>query len=201
MKIQDLMTRDVRVCLTGDNLSNAAQAMWEGDVGCLAVVDGEGKLAGMITDRDIAMAAHLRGAPLWSVSVGDAMAKVVYTCRPEQKLEQVVELCIDKRIRRVPIVDGEGKLVGMVTLASLAHALEADGKGKTGVSPKDVCRALSEITKRREAPVSARMEIEVTRSNTPVGTLTPAPRATPAKPAAAEKKSAQKKPKKARAGK
>lgn len=201
MKIQDLMTRDVRVCQPGDNLSNAAQAMWEGDIGCLAVVDAENKLVGMITDRDICMAAHLRGAPLWAVTVGEAMAKLVHSCRPEQKLGQVLEVCIDKRVRRVPIVDEAGKLVGLITLSSLAHALEAGGKSKPGVSAKDVCRTLSEVTARREVPVSARMEVEVKRASETAGTLTPAPRASSSKSATGAKKTPEKKPKKARAGK
>lgn len=209
MKIKELMTTNVRVCQPSDNLSVAAQAMWESDVGCLAVVDGEGKLTGMITDRDICMAAHLRGAPLWAVAVSEAMAKVVYTCRPEQKLDEVLAVCVDKRVRRVPIVDDAGKLVGLVTLSSLAHAIDSDGKHKPGVSAKDVCQAFSEVTRRREAPVSARMEVEVTRETAEAkGLLTPAPRAAgkhDAKPAEKQdsksKPAGDKKPKKSRAGK
>ncbi len=205
MKIKELMTANVRVCQPTDNLSVAAQAMWEGDVGCLPVVDGEGKLTGMITDRDIAMAAHLRGAPLWSVAVGDAMAKVVYSCRAEHKLDEVLALCIDKRVRRVPIVDDAGKLIGLVTLSSLAHALESEGKHKPGVSAKEVCHALSQVTRRRETPVSARMEVEVTRESAEAkGMLTPAPRSgakSTEKQDLKSKPSAEKKPKKSRAGK
>ncbi len=204
MKIKELMTTAVHVCQPTDNLSVAAQAMWENDIGCLAVVDSEGKLAGMITDRDICMAAHLRGAPLWAVPVGEAMAKMVYTCRPEQKLDDVLAVCVDKRVRRVPIVDDEGQLVGLLTLSSLAHALDSDAKLKPGVSAKDVCRAFSEVTRRRETPVSARLEIEVTRESAAAkGLLTPAPRAADKsgeKPSTKSKPSADKKPKKSRAG-
>ncbi len=202
MKIKELMTSDVRVCQPNDNLSTAAQAMWEADVGCLPVVDGQGKLVGMITDRDICMAAHLRGAPLWSVPVAEAMAKVVFSCQPDQKVSAVLDLIVEKRVRRVPVLDGEGKLAGLVTLSSLAHVLDADTKVKSGVSAKDVCRTLSAVTARRPAPIEARMEVEVTRAGAnAVGTLTPAPRAaTPAKSASKPAANA-KKPKKQRSAK
>jgi CBS domain-containing protein len=204
MKIKELMTSDVRVCQPNDNLSTAAQAMWEADVGCLPVVDGDGKLVGMITDRDICMAAHLRGAPLWSVPVAEAMAKVVFSCQPDQKVAAVLDLIVEKRVRRVPVLNGDGKLAGLVTLSSLAHALDADTKVKSGVSAKDVCRTLSAVTARRPAPIDARMEVEVTRASAPAnsqGTLTPAPRAgTPSK-SATKTAANEKKPKKARSAK
>lgn len=177
MKIQDLMTTDVRSCRPNDNLSDAAQAMWEGDLGSLPVVDETGTVVGMITDRDICMAAHLRGAPLWAVSVADAMAKVVFSCGPDHKPADAIELCSTRRVRRLPVVDGAGKLLGLVTLAGLAHAIERSGKSKPGVSAKDICAALSDVTARREPKASARMEIEVTRETLAAkGTLVPAPR-------------------------
>jgi len=177
MKIQELMTKNVQTCRPTDSLSHAAQAMWEADVGCLPVVDDEQLVVGMITDRDICMAAHLRGAPLWAVPVADAMAKVVFSCAPNDKPADVIELCSDKRVRRVPIVDEAGKLLGLITLAGLAHAIES-AKSKPGVSAKDVCATLGAVTARRESQASARMEVEVTRETLAAkGTLTPAPRA------------------------
>jgi CBS domain-containing protein len=206
MKIQDLMTSGARVCQPADNLSTAAQSMWEGDVGALPVVDADGKLVGMITDRDICMAAHLRGAPLWAVPVSEAMAKVVFSCRPEQKIEDVLALCAEKRIRRVPVVDGDSRLVGLTTLSMLAQAVDGEGKNKPGISAKDICRPLTTITSRREPQSSARLEVEVTRTTLAASdVLTPAPRSGATKSdkkadAKAEKK-ADKKGSKARAGK
>jgi CBS domain-containing protein len=205
MKIKELMTRDVRVCQPGDNLSTAAQAMWEGDLGCLPVVDGNGQLVGMITDRDICMAAHLRGAPLWSVPVSDAMAKVVFTCQADHKVDAVLELIGDKRVRRVPVLDTEGKLAGLVTLTTLAQAVDSGAKAKAGVTAKDVCRTLCAVTAPRPATVDARMEVEVTRAKLPAkDTLTPAPRAAAGEKSsakAAAKSASDKKPKKQRSGK
>lgn len=189
MKIQELMTSEVRACRPEDNLSAAAQAMWEGDLGCLPVVDGEHKLVGVITDRDICMAAHLRGAPLWTLPVAETMAKNVFSCGPADKPADVLELCAEKRIRRVPVVDGEGLLIGMVTLSGLAHAVEGDGKARPGVSAKDVCRTLSAVTSRRPQAVGARMEIEVTRQSLEAkGTLFPTPRGESRKSTARDKK-------------
>ena len=74
MKIETLMTSDVRTCRANDSLSAAAQAMWESDLGCLPVVDDSNGVVGILTDRDLLMASHLRGAPLWMIAVREAMA-------------------------------------------------------------------------------------------------------------------------------
>src|SRR5690606_32936140 len=64
VKIEEIMTRDVRTCSPDDTLATAAQVMWEMDCGVVPVTDREGKVVGIITDRDLAMAAHLQGVPL-----------------------------------------------------------------------------------------------------------------------------------------
>jgi Mg/Co/Ni transporter MgtE len=67
--VRDLMTTAVRSCTTGDNLQRAAQIMWESDCGVVPVVDRDGRLVGMITDRDICMAAYTQGKPLSHIGV------------------------------------------------------------------------------------------------------------------------------------
>ena len=165
MKIQDLMTAEVRTCRPSDTLSQAAQVMWESDLGCLPVVDEDARLIGMVTDRDLAMAAHFRGAPLWAVSVADAMAKTVYTCGPGDKLRQAARLMSQHQLRRLPVVDRDGRLIGMVGISSLAHAATGKAKKKTPVSGKDVCAILSAITAPRVPQLSETIVVEVTRDD------------------------------------
>src|SRR5687767_6253206 len=64
VKIEDIMTRDVRACSPTDTLATAAQIMWENDCGAVPVVDADERIVGIITDRDLAMAAHLQGVAL-----------------------------------------------------------------------------------------------------------------------------------------
>jgi CBS-domain-containing membrane protein len=75
MRVEQLMTRDVKVCRAEDTLSRAAQLMWEHDCGCVPVIgtNGDGRLVGIITDRDIAMAAYTQGWPQSAIPVSTAM--------------------------------------------------------------------------------------------------------------------------------
>jgi CBS domain-containing protein len=192
MKIEHLMTNDVRSCGPNDNLSLVAQAMWDGDCGCLPVVDAERRVVGMITDRDVCMAAHLRGAPLWSLTVSEVMSRVVYACRPTEKLSAATALMTEHRLRRLPVVDEQGRLTGLVTLSSLAHAATGKDKKKhSRVDAKDVASLLAAITSPRVPPITARAVIEVHRQPpADKTTLHPQPPKTKRKqPAKAEKKS------------
>lgn len=187
MKIEDLMTTAVRACAATDSLSVAAQAMWDNDCGCLPVIDGERRVIGMITDRDICMSAHLRGTPLHALAVGEAMAKVVYGCKPGDKLATAVDMLAEHQLRRLPVVDAAGKLVGLITLSALTHVATGKRKKKSSLSPKDLVEAVSTVTSPRAQPVTHRSVIEVQRAPkvANAATLTPKPRATKAKSAAA----------------
>lgn len=138
MNVQRLMTRNVRTCRADDTLDHAARVMWEADVGCLPVVDDEGRPLGMITDRDICMAAYTQGVALRDARVESAMSKTLLTCSPQSSVAEVEELMQRSQIRRVPVVE-LGALVGMVTLGDIArysqstplHVSSAPGVSKT----------------------------------------------------------------------
>ncbi len=82
MKVKDLMTTDVKSCRDYSTLSTAAQMMWEHDIGCVAIVDHENRVIGMLTDRDVCMSAYIQGAPLTGASVTSAMSKQVFSMPP-----------------------------------------------------------------------------------------------------------------------
>jgi len=71
MKVEQLMTREVKVCTESDTINRAAQLMWESDCGCIPVIsaNGDGKVVGMLTGRDITMAAYIRGKQLLAIPV------------------------------------------------------------------------------------------------------------------------------------
>jgi CBS domain-containing protein len=119
-RIQDLMTRDPSSCLASDSLSRAAQIMWDHDCGAVPVVDAEGTLVGIVTDRDICIATHTRGQPPAAITVDAIMAKDVRVASPADLLEDVARLMAERQLRRLPVVEG-GRLVGMFTLADLAR--------------------------------------------------------------------------------
>lgn len=119
MKIDDVMTKDAASCGTSDSLNRAAQLMWERDCGCLPVLE-DGKVVGMITDRDICMGAYTQGRSLDQIDVGSAMTRGAFTCAPSDSLEAAMRLMQKQQVRRLPVVTFDGRLAGIVSLNDLA---------------------------------------------------------------------------------
>ncbi|HEX9104174.1 MAG TPA: CBS domain-containing protein [Polyangia bacterium] len=122
MKVESIMTRDVAACTAGQTLNCAAQIMWDRDCGCVPVVDGNNLVVGMLTDRDICMAAYTTNAPLTALRVGDIMCKQVIACGPFDSIEQAEALMQRHKIRRLPVVGFENQLMGILSLNDLARA-------------------------------------------------------------------------------
>jgi CBS domain-containing protein len=144
MNISSLTHRSVVACDRLDNLERVADLMWTRDIGCVPVVDETGKLVGMITDRDVAMAAFLQNAPLSRIVVGSVMAKELVTCTTDDPIQAVVERMSARQLRRVPVVDRGGKLVGIISLNDIAQAAAA---GKLALA--DVALLVAAIGKPR----------------------------------------------------
>lgn len=122
MHVKDLMSHPVVTCQSSDHLDIPARLMWEYDCGVVPVVDPEGRLTGMVTDRDIAMAAYTRGLALRQIPVGVAMAKNVLAVHPEESVESVERLMQQGRVRRIPVIDASGRPVGIVSLNDVTLA-------------------------------------------------------------------------------
>lgn len=150
MKIEDLMTRDPRTVRPEDSARAAAQAMWEQDCGVLPVVDGGGQLVGMITDRDVCMAAYTRGTSLDRIGVQDTMAKDVTVCRPNEDLGAAEERMRSRQVRRLPVVDEQRRLLGILSLNDLAReAAREQGRKQKDLSPEDVALTLAAVCEPR----------------------------------------------------
>jgi CBS-domain-containing membrane protein len=124
MHVEEAMTKNVVCCEASDTLDHAAQLMWTHDCGCLPVCShdqGEHHALGVITDRDICMCALFRHEPLSSMTVGQAMAKQLQSCRPSDSLLGVHRVMSEMRLRRLPVLDRGGNLIGMITLSDLAR--------------------------------------------------------------------------------
>lgn len=124
-RVRDVMTKDVLSCSTSDNLSRAAQLMWEADCGAVPVVEEHGMLVGMLTDRDICMAAYTRGRALSEISVPSAMSGIVYSCKATDTLRSLMDAMATHQIRRLPVVADDGQLIGIVSLADVARLTQA----------------------------------------------------------------------------
>ena len=149
MKAENLMTRTVRTCSRHDSLEQSARVMWESDVGCLVVTDEQQIPIGMITDRDVAMAAYTQGVALRDARVGSAMSHRVWTCALGTPLSEVENILRREQIRRVPVVDSHGRLVGIVALADIAQSAQSSALRMTEIP--GLARTLASITERRRA--------------------------------------------------
>lgn len=148
MNVEQVMSRPVYTCNATDSLSTAARLMWERDCGAIPVVDEMGELVGIVTDRDICMAAYTQGKPLQTIPVATAMSGRVYSCKPDDSIESVEQLMQENQIRRVPVVDGGKRPIGFVSLNDLAR--DAKSRHETGVE-REFVQTMAAICERRLA--------------------------------------------------
>ncbi len=121
MKVQDMMQSSVTTCSANESLDSIARKLWEHDCGVLPVVDGDGRPIAMITDRDVCMAAYTTGKPLHQLRTALAMSKQLISCRPQEDLTAAAHRMAKNGVRRLPVVDGAGKLLGILSLNDLVQ--------------------------------------------------------------------------------
>jgi CBS domain-containing protein len=151
MRVEQVMNRPVHVCEPEHDLNVPARIMWDEDCGavpvCIRDADGAPCPFGMITDRDIAMAAYTQGRPLHDITVRTAMSQQLVTCRSSDPIDAAVRIMRTNRLHRLPVVDVGGRLVGMLSLADLAKHTNATGHEH--VPAELVAHALHDITEPR----------------------------------------------------
>jgi len=121
MRVEKLMTRDVKSCRSDESLGHAAHLMWQHDCGFVPIVSESGAVIGIITDRDICMAAYFSGRPIAEISIGQSMSRDVSSVRPEDSVEVAEEIMKRDQIRRLPVTDSAGRLVGVLSLNDIAR--------------------------------------------------------------------------------
>ena len=142
MHVRDIMEQPVITCSISSNSNHAAQLMWEHDFGSLPVVDPSGRLAGIVTDRDICMGAYTQGAPLAEIPVTAVMTRHALACHLGDSVETAEELMREAQIRRLPVIDDEGCPVGVVTINDLARLAARD---QESARDRDIVHTLAAI--------------------------------------------------------
>ena len=134
--IRDVMTSNPRSLESGSNAVEAARLMRDENVGIVPIVEGE-KLVGTVTDRDIVTRVVAEGKTPDSVTVGEIASRELVTIDPQQDLDDALRLMARHQVRRLPVVEEDGKLVGIVAQKDVAmHASEA----QTGEVVEDISR-------------------------------------------------------------
>jgi CBS domain-containing protein len=131
MKAREIMTRDPRTVTPDARLPEVARLMKSEDVGVIPVVDGGSRnLVGVVTDRDIALRVVAEGRDPISTTVRDVQSSAVRTCKEEDIMDDVMELMGREQVRRIPIVDERGSLVGIVAQADVVLEANSDRKSE-----------------------------------------------------------------------
>jgi len=144
MRVKDLMSQPVFTCTPDQPLQAAAQVMWEHDCGIVPVVDYESHLVGVVTDRDICMAALFQNRALSEIPISSVMASNVSTCRPEDPLIDAEHLMGLRQVHRLPVVDDAGVPTGLLSLADVARRLR-QGNGSKNSGATDLAETVAAI--------------------------------------------------------
>jgi len=135
MKAQDIMAKNPTTVTPDTPVREAARLMKDEDVGVLPVVESSGskRLVGLVTDRDIAIRVVAEGRDAVQSRVQDAMSADLKTCKADDDLDEVMDVMSREQVRRIPIVDNRGALVGIVSQADIVREAKSDKKAERTV--------------------------------------------------------------------
>jgi CBS domain-containing protein len=142
MTVKQLMKTDIGACAPADSVLTALQAMRERRCGWVPVVDSHGAVKGVITDRDaaLAMADHPHRSAA-RISVDEAMSRNVISCVPDQNLKAVLATMAQYHVRRLPVIDRDGHLQGVLSIDDIVQAAPS----RTTPSAEEIVDALRAI--------------------------------------------------------
>jgi CBS domain-containing protein len=137
-KIRDIMTANPETVTEKDSVRDAARIMKQRDTGIVPVVDGK-KIIGLITDRDIVVRIIAEGKDASNAKVNEAMTKNVRSVKEDASVDDVLRIMKSAEIRRVPVVNKNDEIVGIVSIGDLA--VETNQDGKVGKAIEDISEA------------------------------------------------------------
>ena len=145
MKVKEIMTPNAKAIWLTESLADAAQLMWDNDCGVLPIIKDGRKVIGMITDRDICMALAMRDSNPSSVSVEEVMSGQVYSVNAEDDVVRALEAMREHKIRRLPVVNAEGELEGVLSMNDVVL------KAKTPGGPRGSSIGYADVVKTYQA--------------------------------------------------
>jgi CBS domain-containing protein len=132
MKVRDIMTKDVVSCQKSTDVATAGRLMLQGHFGLIPVVDTHGHVAGVLTDRDIALAAATRHRDAWHIAVHEAMSSKVLSCLVDDEVSEALEQMEKGHVRRLPVLDGGTHLAGILSIDDIAARAVDEKDGVSG---------------------------------------------------------------------
>jgi CBS domain-containing protein len=146
MKVREVMTQFAVCCVPETNVGSAVELMWNRNVGMLPVVDIDGKLIGVATDRDICIALGTRNQLAGELKLGDIAIRKVFTCKPNDDVHEALSLMGSHKVRRLPVVNDQGVLQGVLSIDDLVvHSEVGKLRGACELSSEQVASALKKV--------------------------------------------------------
>jgi len=158
MNVEQIMTKDVATCGPDDTLNEAARIMWERDCGFVPIAEPgpTRRLVGIVTDRDLSMAAYTRGRSLGEIRIGDVMSTGVRSCKAADDLAAAEATMRGAQVHRLPVVDDADQLLGVISLADIAReAAREAGSKRQEVTVAEIRETLAAIRQPREIAATA----------------------------------------------
>jgi CBS domain-containing protein len=147
MKVQELMTTDVEACAPTTDLAGVAMTMWRHDCGIVPVVDDDGRLVGVVTDRDICMATATRHRRPEELSAREVMSEKVYTVNPDEELRVALERMQAYKVRRLPVTDEQRRLKGILSINDIVmNARPSTARVSAEPSANDLLAVMKSIS-------------------------------------------------------
>ena len=144
MKCKEIMTKDPVCCLPDDEVQKAAKLMKDENVGVIPIIEDEEtkSLLGIVTDRDLALRVVAENREIISTRIKDVMTTGAVSCQPDDDLQKALEAMEENQVRRIPVVDTNQKIVGIIAQADVATRLG---------EPKSTAAVVEEISKSQAA--------------------------------------------------
>jgi len=150
MRVSEVMTTEALSCTPQTDLETVAMQMWNGDCGSIPVMNDNGMPIGMITDRDIAMAGALQHKALSDICTSEVInGRDVQCCKVEDSIDSALQAMTEAHVRRLPVVDGNGCLQGILSVDDVVICAERGkrGEGKPDLSFDDAMTTLKAVCK------------------------------------------------------
>lgn len=140
-KCSEVMTNNPVCCLPNDTVANVAELMNSGNIGSIPIIENEQtkKIIGIVTDRDLTLKIVAKGLDAKSTKVETVMTGKVVTCRADDDLQKALDAMAEHQLRRIPVVDGDNKIVGIIAQADVATRI--DQPEKTAEMVKEISQA------------------------------------------------------------
>jgi CBS domain-containing protein len=161
MKVRDVMTKNVAFCRPENNLAEVTELMWKHRCGAVPIVVESGRVVGIITDRDICMALGTRNLKASNLTAADVSLPKYFACGPFEDIHDALQTMASQEVRRLPVVDADGKLVGILSIDDVVLFARAGSTINFG----EVIRTLKAICEYRPHDREALIETAANAAN------------------------------------